>query len=379
MLNKEEIKQKKKDIINMLKKNNNPQEESRLRQTLISLMRLETENEDLVNVKLNKTIDKVLGGSLSLRKAKKREDIKREIPIKLESIMDDYYFLYLVQLATNIKKMKVFYKGDNRELKSLKLTDEEKVKLSKEFYKKLGSPIINELAQKVLNDSSHYGFTDEFSYFLNGRSYGITIFDYVFNKPYTTVRRLNTIMGCQAFNHEIMHCIDFYVAPSYHDSVYYGFDEIPTYTIDYLFQDFLESKGFNPIEVDALRRQKQNYMGKISDEIVKEIAEIIAPTPKPHVITLENASAIRRIMDPYILDKMIHLEASIIAYGIYKIILVDKEKGLEILQEIMKNKPPRGKIPDFSFVGFDRRTIVDLSETLGKQGNEEIINKGYRK
>ena len=106
-----------------------------------------------------------------------------EFSDRFKSPIDDEYLEFLIQLAYNVAAMKVEYDEDSTELKPIEMSDEQKVELSKSFYEQLGSQEINEQAQRILSDETHFGFTDTVSKG-NELLYGITVYDRVFNKPY---------------------------------------------------------------------------------------------------------------------------------------------------------------------------------------------------
>ena len=77
MLNKREISDKKKYIIERLKRNISISEKERLESTLISLKLLEANNDKLQSNKLNKFIEERLKGCSFLKPSTKFKNIRR--------------------------------------------------------------------------------------------------------------------------------------------------------------------------------------------------------------------------------------------------------------------------------------------------------------
>lgn len=373
MLSRKEFYEKKKYIIERLKGQNSELEEEKLKTTLLSLMAIETENDDLKNVRLYNFINALSKGRVSLKREQKMNSYYPKLSDTFQSPITDEYLSFLIQLAKNVSEMQVVYDEDSTELIPFQMDDEKKVELSKVFYSQLGNSDINEKAQRVLSDSSHFGFSDTVSKG-NELLYGITVYDTIFNKPYITTQRLGNIMGCQAFNHEIMHGVDFYFHPNVVNSQrYYGFHETPTYTIDYLFHDFMDSMGFDKQQVDALRRKKQQYTQALAKyDIIGKIQHRLNRTIGMRNTPNATIQDIMRVVDTDILKSMLELQSCVMAHGLYQQILTNKETGLANLSEFMSTTFPPDKIPDFSFVGLDNQTLLQISRDMGKIGDNVI-------
>lgn len=386
MLNKRELEEKKKYILERLKGNNFETEEINLKSTLASIIVLEQENEKLSHVRLYNFLNTVSKGKLVLKRNNDLKDKYIDIVSKLQSPIDNDYLSFLLKLAENVSKMEIEYDEDQVELNSLKLNDEKKIELSKIFFNELKNETIKNTAHKVLSDSSHYGFTNHFSK-ESESIYGITVYDTVFNKPYITTQRLGNIMGLQAFNHEIMHGIDFYIGKRRFGEGYYGFHETPTYTIDYLYLDFLEKMRFDKNQVDALRRKKLQYASSLAKyEILGKIRTKLIHTVG--IKDYKNASIedIRNIIDDDLLKNLLELESCVIAHGLYQEIRNNERNGLSNLETVMSTLLPRNKIPDFSFIGFKQEKILEISKNMGmihlekkKEVEEESKEKGEEK
>ena len=378
MLSRKELDEKKKYIIERLKGQNSELDDEKLKTTLLSLMALETENDQLRNVRLYNFMNALSKGKLALNREKRMTAIYPELEGIFKAPIDDEYLSFLIELAQNVSQMQVTYDEDSTELKPFELSDEKKVELSRVFYSQLGNQSINENAQRILSDPSHFGFTDTVSKG-NELLYGITCYDTVFNKPYITTQRLGNVMGCQAFNHEIMHGVDFYTHPKVNSQQYYGFHETPTYTIDYLFHDFMDSMGFDKQQVDALRRKKQQYtwsmakyeiLGKIQHRLYQTIGMKNAPNA-----TIQD---IRKVVDGDMIKNMLELQSCVMAHGLYQQMQVNKEMGLANLQTLMSTPLSPNKTPDFSFIGLDRQTLLQVSKSMGMIGHNTMQMNGQQ-
>lgn len=369
MLNRRELIAKKKLFIRKLRdKNLTDDERRKISFSLMNITSILTENDNLLNIKLYNYIDKMLFGTLTILNGNHLQDIYDEIPIDYDIKLDDDYLYYLYQLLDNIKGNDNGFSYD--EFKYTNPSDEQIVGLSKIFYSDLGNENIKELANKIFSDSSHYGFTDLFSNESRG-SLGVTAYDLVYNKPYSSIVRTGNISSFLSFNHEIMHEIDFYASQYQINDNYSYFVEIPTFTIDFLFMDYLEDMGFDKEQVNALRRYKQgiqftrvntlfnNCKDKLNYLGIKEVNK-------------SNANILNKIFTEYFIKKLLIEESYIIAYGLYKQIKDDKEKGLNNLYKLIKYQIPNNKLPDFSFIGLPRERILELSKEII---NQDIIRK----
>lgn len=358
MLNRKELKEKKKYLINKLKDKNITNEEyTKVCHSLMGILAILTENDNLINVRLFNKIDKLLFGLLTLLKNSHIVNIYDKVLIENNINLPDNYYYYLLQLLLNIKDKSIDV--NYNDLKPNYISDEQVIELSKLFYKNIGNEEISLYADKILNDSSHYGFTDSFSR-ESRHSLGVTVYDIVFNKTYTSVVRTGDISMCQAFNHEIMHGIDFYIAPHTVYDNYCYFTEAVTYTIDYLYLDYLDDMGFDHNQVDLLRKHKNKLVIDNAEACFKEICRRL----KDNKFTKDSIKHIKNIIDEGLLQRLLKIESSIIAYGLYKQVLLDKEKGLNNIYKLTKYQIPNNTTPDFSFIDLSKDKILELSREI---------------
>ncbi len=363
MLSRDEIRKKKKYIVEKLKTKVDALEEEKLKSTLISFIILESYNDKLKNIKLFNLLEKISNGAILEKSTQKFRGMWDDLKINYSSYIDNDYVSFLLQLANNLSQIQVQYDEDETELLPFNFSNEYVIKLSKLFYKELGDKYIEDKAMAILNDESHYGFTKTVLVG-NELDYGMTIYDTVFNKPYITCQKLGNLMELQAFNHEIMHGIDFYSMPKIPSQIYYGFHEIPTYTIDYLFHDYLDNMGIDKQQVKALRRKKLQYTKLTASRVLFQIQHRL--NEKFGMKNTVNATIqdIKSVITDDLLKEMLEMESCVIADGLYNQILIDKELGLKNLKMIMEHPLPRDKIPDFSFIGLDNNSLLNLSQNI---------------
>lgn len=363
MLIKSEIQKKKKYIIEKLKTEVDEFEREKLNSTLLSLMMLETNNDKLKNVKLFNLIGKLSKGVSLERTTQKFDVIWSNLEEKFSSPIDNDYVMFLIQMANNLSQIQVQYDEDENELIPLQLSNEYVVKLSRIFYQELGDNIINERAKKILDDPSHFGFTRSIP-IGHELDYGMTFDDTIFNKPYITCQKLGNIMELQAFNHEVMHGIDFYSMPKIASQIYYGFHEIPTYTIDYLFHDYLENMGIDKQQIDALRRKKLQYTQLTANRVLFQIQHRL--NQKMGMKNAQNATVedIKSVITDNLLKEILEMESCVIAEAMYRQISSNKEVGLKSLKTLMEHPLPRDKIPDFSFIGLNNNLLLEVSKNM---------------
>lgn len=276
---------------------------------------------------------------------KKISDISYNNITKLDNYISDEYFNFLLELCENIYNKEIII--PETELEYIITSPIDLVKKSLDFYLYLDKELYNK-AKILLKDSTSIylaknnvkGMED----FL-----GITFNDYYFNKAYIKVCIKNLVVDYQTFNHEVMHGIDFYMLHKIPSKNYYGFHEVPTYTIDYLFLNYLEDNYFSKEQIDLLRNIKDSYLVELAYNTLSEIKK----TRKKELLTYET------------MKQLLEVESGIIAYGIYKELNENQENGLSNLKKFMTTLIPIDKKPDFSFINLSDKKILELSKEIG--------------
>ena len=277
-------------------------------------------------------------------------------------IISDYYLCFLLNLVQNLKSIKTIYSNDIKELSYYKFSEHKAVSTSYQFYSSLEDDEIVGTASVILSNHSHYEFKSKLGNF-KGIA-GFMVGDYYFNKPYIYCTTNNNLFTYQVFNHEIMHGIDFYMNPKFKNSIFGGFTEIPTYTIDYLFLDFLEENNYNRNDIDALRRKKYDYIQKIANDTILEINYLLKLKYGSDNISTISCQNICSVISNKIYNTLFELASCVIAEGLYRQILVDRKQGLKNLKTIMKNDFFNKEFPDFSLANLDSYKLLQISSNM---------------
>ena len=376
MWNIKEIKDQKIYVVEKLKNCINPQEQERLELTFASYLSMLDNSGTIRYTKIPNIIDNFTNNKLILKRKEKYE--------KLQFLQTDYgkltdeYVSFLMELCNNVIQTKDSctkiedFSPYNPTLEELKQT-------SKSFYQSLGDEEILTKANKVLEDDSIFTITDTIR---KGEEFGgATIKDYVFDKTYICILKRNDLFEYQAFNHEVMHGIDFLMNKNQLPSKYYeGLHEIPTYAIDYFFIDYLESLNYPEEEVQKLRVYKDVYLQFLASNTKFHIKEEMRMgyyegshgyndetfIDNPQKTDFSAYKVKDYLMgSKFYLGKLLEVESGVVSYGLYKQIKENKEMGLNSLKELMRNPLPKDQIPDFSFINLDNNTLLDLSKEIG--------------
>lgn len=278
--------------------------------------------------KLQNLLDKLTNNNFSAQKEADLWQLEAKLMVGDEAFLSDEYLKFLLLLCNNILEKKV-PELDKDSFTSMRVSKESLINLSKNFYASLHDKEILDLANKLFNDESSINFSNVARRGMADCS-GLTFNDYVFDKTYINVTRQNNIFDYQVFNHEIMHGIDFYMKQKVPSENYYGFHEVPTYTIDYLFIDFLEKIGFLAREVQILKKQ------------------------------------------------LLEIQSGVMAYGLKEQIKANKEKGILHLKEFMKSIIPKNQTPDFAYIGLTNDKLLQYSKHIGDYSLQNENNMNIR-
>jgi len=368
-----EIKEKQKYILARLKKKVSNEEQERLELSLISYISL-LNNSGTLYTRFYNLMDKVTKYKFSLRKDAKYSEMEHKLLFQDMPFFDLDYLQVLLTLANNVAAPN---NDENLEFVPLNLSNEDLIKISSDFYSQLEDTEIMELSKKLLNDETSLNITatsrDGYEDFG-----GITYNDYIFNKAYCTMIKNNNIFDIQVLNHEVMHGIDFYMHQKLPSKNYFGFHEIPTYTIDYLLIDYLEQLGFDSNEIEKLRYQKSNYLSSLAGLTLTQIEGQLIREKGLKISRNPSISDIFEVLTPQLKKQLLEIESGIIAYGIKQQIALDKESGMGHLKQLMKSDIPKDKRPNFSSIGLSDEVLIQLSEHYKDQNfdKKEQLGKG---
>ena len=378
MWNITKLKNAKKQILDELRTCNDKSRREKLEITLSSYISMIDNCGMIKNTKFYNFLDNLSNGKISLsgQNAKYMGNFQRII-LNANYYMDIDYLKFLLDIMDNIINTEPIIAQDKiLNFDFFPSSNKNLLNISNQFYQNLGDNDIYQMALKTFNDKEAINFSNTYSR-LYSTAAGITFCDYINEKAFCTVKRNHLIIDFQAFNHEIMHCIDFYFNPKFPNETYYGFHEIPTYAIDYLFIDYLENIGFKPSEVQKLRMMKDKYLQSLAKSIRGLIREKICNKKRIDFLKEYEVQDVMDILDMNIIRNLLELESGIISYGIYKQICMDYNMGLNNLKSIMSTALPKDKKPDFSNIGLPDQVLLNLSKEIGSYSKDHEIDKGY--
>lgn len=370
MWNLKNINSNKSYVAERLKNCSNPKEKEMLELSLICYLSLLDNSGTLRYTVFYNTMDKITQNRFSERREQDSAQLEMDLFFKNAPVIDDEYLQFLLNISDNISKTPPV-DFDEENITTFETDYESILNVSHNFYRDLGDQEILKKAEKILNDESSINVSKIARRGMADCS-GLTFNDYFFGKSYINLTKKNNLFDYQVLNHEVMHGVDFYMQDKVPSENYYGFHEVPTYTIDYLFIDYLESKGMDINEVQKLRAQKDNYLQELAKLTQVQIKGALIRNKKYNDSTI---SSIKEVLNPQLIKQLLELESGVISYGLYTQIQTNKEQGLSNLKSFMKTIIPKTKTPDFSFINLDNQTIMDLSKQIGAYSMGNDINK----
>lgn len=370
MWNLKDINSKKSYIAERLKNCSNPKEKEMLELSLICYLSLLDNSGTLRYTGFYNTMDKITQNRFSERREQDSAQLEMDLFFKNAPVIDDEYLKFLLNISNNISKTPPV-DFDEENITTFETDYKSILNVSHNFYRDLGDQEILKKAEKILNDESSINVSKIARRGMAECS-GLTFNDYFFGKSYINLTKKNNLFDYQVLNHEVMHGVDFYMQDKVPSENYYGFHEVPTYTIDYLFIDYLEEKGMDINEVQKLRMQKDNYLQELAKLTQVQIKRALIRNKKYNDSTI---SSIKEVLNPQLIKQLLELESGVISYGLYTQIQTNKEQGLNNLKSFMKTIIPKTKTPNFSFINLDNQAIIDLSKQIGEYSMSNDINK----
>ncbi len=260
------------------------------------------------------------------------------------------YLSFVVELLENLAEID---EVEDPVFQPINMNEDYLYAFSEDFYRSLDDEEITPIAFALLEDRTNYQIS---SRILKGmENYGgITFHDPFFNKYYALISKDHSIFDLQSLNHETMHMVDGVMNPCFKHLFNQAFPEVPTYTIDYLTYDYLESQGFIESEVSKLRTNSYLYAKTLS------------------IITLQKVKNWQRDSKdndplPIALERnLLEVVSIVLSYGLYEEIKKDKDLGFQKLKDFMKTDFAYDEKPDFSFIGISDENLITYSKTLGR-------------
>ena len=126
-----------------------------------------------------------------------------------------------------------------------------------------------------------------------------------------------------------------------------------------MFIDYLNLKGLDGSEVQKLRMKKDNYLQELARLTKTQIKSALIRNKKYQNPTLDD---VRKVLHPQLIKQLLELQSGVISYGLYNQIKIDKEQGLCNQKSFMQSILPKGKTPNFSDIGLDNQSLLELSK-----------------
>lgn len=368
-----EIKQKIKYVKGLEKENMTAEEREKIYSTLGSYLCL---LDSASNVKLFNFLDKISNGKIKEARLKKYkcnvEEVNKFI-MENKCYIDEEYLQFLLLLSDTIASP--FEHTES--LKTINLTNDQIINITNSFFEELGDPEIISAFKKIISTSNSISINEIARDSYEGIG-GMCYYDHVYGQPYIVVHKNKNIHDYHVLAHEITHGIDFYMRPKLAVHNYYGFHEVPTYTIDMLFADYLEKNGVDKEEVNKIRQASVDYLRGLAIKnqmnIRSKLREKGIDIKKDYTI-----KDVQSILDMDIIRSLIEVQSGIMAYGFYLHIKENKEEGLDNLKTFMKSNINPNITPDFSQYGLGRDDILGIGKRLSlskdnsKEQNKEIV------
>lgn len=367
MWNRKEIISKKNAILNRLKNCNDSREEEILLRSLSYYVQMLENSQNIIKLNFSEAVYKKFGNKIKLLDPAFKASLKLN-DYNLKNYMDKNYFDFLVNLSENISYSFTFDNLKLIELDNIFPSEADLINMSKEFYNEfLGDEEIAQKANIILDNSNYINRSEKYVNEYSDSS-GLTFIDYFNKEVYCSVLKKNTIAEYQSLNHEVMHGVDCYFKFKLPSQSYEGFQEIPTYTIDFLFMDFLDLKGF---ETQNLRMNKDKYFRSKALNFYKLFKRLIKAKCGIVVVDCKSYKDRLEIVDDSCLNILKEVESFVIAYGLYNQIKKDKNFGIDNLKKLMSTTFPKNKKPDFSFIDLDDDYLLNLSNEINFNSKEK--------
>ena len=315
-----------------------------------------------LSVKARNLLDQLTKGKLTKNNFLKTDlfnTIIEQLHLSNSDYMDEEYLDFLLQLMKNISPLYM----EKPKYSFMHVSDEQMIQIATSFFSDLGDKEINYYFQQIISKPNLIALVSD-ARLGNERFLGHCSYDYINNEPYIIAIKENNINDLAIVAHEAFHGIDFLMCPKLSSKTYYGFHEVSPYVCDYLMIDYLERQGIDSNEITKMKEEKQAYFCGLTIQVHYTIRSKLRAIGFD-VKTDYSAYDVMQILDLELKNKLLEIQSGIMAYGFYKQILSDKQKGLENLKRFMKSYIPKNKVPDFSQYDLSNETLLNLSQECG--------------
>ena len=305
--------------------------------TLISNFINKYSNNILFNIKQNKYCDKY--------------------DINIHQEMNENYYYFLIHICLNI-----LYSSSknitNTNFNKIYKGHSEMIDLSKKFYEQLDDELY-EIVCKIYEKKNKINFS-KYRKLEHNRLSAVTYNDYYHNDSYINVYVSDSINDVISLNHEIMHAANLKINSSVFNENYFGFREIPTYTMDLLFNDYLIKNGYDK---DSLLKIKQ--LTSLCCKILFSLCNYKKANNIEDLLNKINYNCIKKSKIKENINDLLEVESILIAYNLYDRIS-DNPKEIETLKTLMKTNINPYEIPDFSLYGLSNKELLNTSNKVKK-------------
>ena len=363
--NAKEIREKQRYVIKRLKNCDDLDERAKLLASLCTYVTLLNNQINIRRFNITKFFDKNIACKYRLYKGEKQFKETDDFMNVENHFMDKEYLSFLLDLAQNVYSGN--YVNENIEFETINLPFKQLEDISLDFYKSLGDEKLYNLAKDILNTKNMIQFQDYIGKDLGSVYGGMTYYDAVFNESYIALTNNHNLADVWCFNHELTHAIDFKCRQKVPGTYYYGFQELPTHTIDYLMIDYLEKSGFDSTEVDKIRTMKNKnikYNAYLICEGIKKMLESKKGMPVEGKI---NTDDVMELMTFDIKKKLLEIETDVISYYLAEQYHLKPELGLQNIKKVIGLSLPINQRPNFSVIGLDDETLLETSKIMGQE------------
>ena len=197
-----------------------------------------------------KVVDILSNGKYSLYRKNKYDKL---LNIKTSGSVEYNEMIFLVNLLIKLADSGIDYKKEI--FNKIDINENKLMNVAMKYYEDFPDKEISHLALDVLKKTSNMNFTKNMRYkkdWISGNMY----MDYTFNRTYVNIYIHSDINDYNSIVHEVMQCVDHLfnskIPTNYHNVV----SEIPGYTSDFLFIDYLDNIELDGQEIEKLRKQK---------------------------------------------------------------------------------------------------------------------------
>lgn len=343
------------------------EEYNRLHLTLIHYLNMLDNSGRIRYTGIYNLYDKIFQQKFSVERLQQTVKVESKLLFKEPCKTSEEYIQLLIDMASKLSRKKIEEDFDiPKEFPKINLLENQLVQINKDFYGNLGDSEIFQYIEKIFDLQSNYINFSNIKRTGQNSIAGSCFSDYIFNKAYVSLVKSGTLFDCQVLAHEVMHGVDFYFRQKMFGEYYWGFSEVPTYTIQLLLYDFLKEKNFDSKQIEKLRNFQYvmaSYLSKLTlNKIKKRLIEEgrIEASYSLYAKDVINGITLRE------LDLLKSIQSYVLSYGLFLQINNNKNAGISNLKYFMKNPLPNNQIPNFSSIGLGNQTLIQLSDRLSQ-------------